>query len=73
MNSAPREIVKKLREEYPEGTRVVLDKMDDPYTKIPVGTQGTVTHVDDMGSIHVRWDNGSGLAVVYGDDKCHKI
>lgn len=68
-----REIVEQLRKEYPAGTRVALDKMDDPYTKIPVGSEGTVLYVDDIGSIHVRWDCGSGLSVVYGEDKCHKI
>ncbi len=39
----------------------------------PVGTKGTVTGVDDIGSIMVAWDNGSGLNVVYGEDSCRKI
>ncbi|WP_368371235.1 DUF4314 domain-containing protein [Ruminococcus sp. RTP21484sp1_RTP31023st1_H8_RTP31023_210422] len=26
-----------------------------------------------MGSIHVKWDTGSRLAVDYGADKCQKI
>lgn len=32
------------------------------------GTQGTVTGVDDIGSILIQWDNGSTLNAVYGED-----
>ena len=34
----------------------------------PIGTLGTVKHVDDIGTIHVSWDTGSGLGVVFGED-----
>ena len=61
-----------LREEYPTGTRVELVQMDD-FQAPPIGTLGTVRGVDDMGSILVRWDNGSGLNVVYGEDVCRKV
>lgn len=67
-----REIVEKLRVEYPVGTRVELVKMDDAQAP-PIGTRGTVKGVDDVGSIMVDWDNGSGLFVVYGADKCRKV
>ena len=59
-----------LRREYPAGTRVELLRMDDPYNPPPAGTKGTVLSVDDIGTIHVRWDNGSSLGVVYGEDRC---
>lgn len=39
----------------------------------PKGTLGTVRGVDDAGSIMVRWDNGSGLSVVYGEDIIEKV
>jgi len=39
----------------------------------PIGTRGTVTGVDDTASIMVRWDDGSGLNVVYGEDACRRI
>ena len=39
----------------------------------PIGTEGTVRGVDDTGSIMVKWDNGSSLHVVYGEDRCRKI
>lgn len=65
-------IVEKIKSEYPTGTRVELVKMDDIQAP-PVGTKGTVTGVDDIGSIMVRWDNGSGLNLVYGEDICKKL
>lgn len=72
MKFPSRQIVKKLRAEYPTGIRVELVKMDDIQAP-PVGTKGTVIGVDDIGSIMVRWDNGSNLHIVYGEDKCRKI
>jgi hypothetical protein len=39
----------------------------------PIGTKGTVRGVDDIGSIMVAWDNGSGLSVAYGEDRCRRI
>lgn len=67
-----RETLSRLRTEYPRGTRVELLKMDDPQAP-PIGTRGTVRGVDDTGSIMVRWDTGSGLHVVYGEDECKII
>ena len=62
-----------LRERYPQGCRVELIKMDDPYREMPPGLQGVVTGIDDSGSIHVDWQNGSSLAVVYGEDYAVRI
>lgn len=67
-----RDKLKKLREYFPKGTRVKLVKMNDPQAP-PAGTLGTVESVDDIGSLVVRWDNGSGLRVVYGEDKVEKV
>ena len=68
-----KEIVERLRAEYPEGTRVELVRMNDDYTKLRPGDKGTVRYVDDAGTIFVRWDCGSGLGVAYGEDSCRKI
>ena len=65
-------IVKRLKETYTAGTRVKLTKMDDVQAP-PIGTLGTVIGVDDTGSILVDWDNGSGLNVVYGEDRCQIV
>lgn len=65
------DLVRRLQEEYPKGTRVVLLEMDDPQAP-PEGTGGTVQYVDSIGTIHVAWDNGSGLGVAYGVDRIRK-
>ena len=67
-----RETVERVRREYPAGTRVELVRMDDVQAP-PKGTRGTVEGVDDTASIMVRWDNGSHLHVVYGEDACRKL
>lgn len=72
MRFPSREEVERVREEYPQGTRVILERMDDMQAP-PIGTKGTVRGVDDTGSIMVKWDNGSSLHVVYGEDRCRKI
>ena len=72
MKFPSRAIVEKIKAEYPPGTRLELVKMDDIQAP-PIGTKGTVIGVDDIGSIMVGWDNGSGLHSVYGEDVCKKI
>lgn len=69
---AIRATVGMLRINYPKGTRVELIKMDDVQAP-PLGTQGTVQGVNDIGTIMVHWDNGSHLGGVLGADICHKI
>jgi hypothetical protein len=32
------------------------------------GTIGTVEFVDDLNTVHVKWDNGSTLGMIPGDD-----
>ena len=72
MHFPSREVVERVRKEYPQGCRVELVAMDD-FQAPPIGTRGTVRGVDDTGSIMVKWDNGSNLHVVYGEDSCRKI
>ncbi|MEN6635770.1 MAG: DUF4314 domain-containing protein [Clostridiaceae bacterium] len=67
------EMLKQLKEYYTPGTRVMLIRMRDPYTNLPHGDRGTVTLVDDIGTIHVNWDCGSSLGVVFGEDECRRI
>ena len=67
------ETLKNLRRNYPKGSKVKLIQMDDPYTTIPKETIGIVSKVDDAGTIHVNWETGSSLGVVYGVDKCELI
>lgn len=72
MRFPSKEIVENLRKKYPAGTRVELIFMDDIQAPA-VGTKGTVRGVDDIGSIMVFWDNGSGLSLAYGVDSCRRI
>ena len=67
-----RETVEMIRRMYPKGTRVELVAMDDPQAP-PIGTRGTVLGVDDTGSLLMRWDNGSGLNVVWQQDAVRKV
>lgn len=64
--------VERVRAEYPPGTRIELLQMDDVQAP-PPGARGTVIAVDDTASLIVRWDNGSGLNVVYGQDRARRI
>lgn len=59
----------KIKEKYPEGSRVELISMDDPYSKLEAGDKGTVKFVDDAGTVHISWDKGSslGACVLDGD------
>ena len=62
-----------LRAQYPKGTRVELVHTSDPYTKLQPGTKGTVEFVDDVGTIQISWDNGSGLGMIPGEDEVRKL
>lgn len=64
--------VERIRKNYPAGCRVELVKMDDVQAP-PVGTRGTVLGVDDTESLLMRWDTGSGLNVIFGEDIVKKI
>lgn len=72
MRMISKEALQNLRERFPKGTRVELVKMEDPQAP-SAGTKGTVLGVDDIGSIMVAWDNGCGLSVAYGEDRCRKV
>ena len=58
---------------YQPGCRVELVSMNDPYTKLKPGDRGTVRSVDDIGTVFVSWDNGSGLGVAYGADEINLV
>lgn len=73
MRFPDRDTVERLRKEYPAGCRLVLDEMDDPYTKIPIGSQATCQGVDDAGNILCAWDCGSSLSIAWPVDRCHKV
>lgn len=67
------ELLMQYKEKFKYGTRVRLVCMEDPYSSLKPGDTGTVTGVDDIGTIHVSWDCGSSLGVAYGEDSCEII
>jgi len=56
------------RAQFKVGCRVELVSMNDPYTKLKPGVQGRVEFIDDIGTVHISWDNGSTLGTAYGED-----
>lgn len=61
------------KEHYPRGTRVQLDSMGNDPNPVPNGTKGTVSFVDDIGTVFVNFDNGRSLGICPETDKFHKI
>ncbi len=56
------------------GDRVELVHTSDPYTRLTPGTRGAVTFIDDRGTVHVRWDDGSQLGMVaQAGDQIRKV
>lgn len=70
---ASRRFAERIKQNYPKGTRIELNHMDDPFAPVPAGTRGTVVYVDDMGQLGMNWDNGSGLSLIPGEDSFRKL
>jgi len=54
------------------GDRVRLVSTSDPYTKLEPGALGTVHRVVESrteSSLFVRWDDGSRLSLIEGEDE----
>lgn len=61
------------KEHYPRGTRVQIDSMGDDPNPVLNGTKGTVSFVDDIGTVFVNFDNGRSLGICPEVDRFHKI
>jgi hypothetical protein len=68
-----RNLVQRMKDTYPPGTRIELDFMGNDPRPIAPGTKGTVRIVDDMGTVHCDFDNGRRLGLVPGEDAFHAI
>ena len=65
--------VERIRADFPIGSRIMMVYAADPFGPIEGGTEGTISSVDDIGTIHVNWDNGRCLGVILGEDVIEKI
>jgi hypothetical protein len=64
--------VERIKATYKKGAKVRLRNMyGEP--QMPAGLKGKVEFVDDIGQIHVRWENGSSLALNKGVDSFELI
>lgn len=54
--------IEQLKTKYKKGVKVKLISMEGE-PQMPEGLKGKVIFVDDMGQIHVEWENGSTLAL----------
>lgn len=58
-----------IKQKYTIGTKVKLIKMYDFYNDLATGEEGIITSVDDLGTLHIKWKNGSTLGLVVGVDE----
>ena len=68
-----KELVRRMKEQYPPGTRIQLEHMGNEPRPIAPGTRGTVRIVDDIGTVHCDFDNGRRLGLIPGEDSFHKV
>ena len=68
MKKFSKEQVEELKRIYTNGIKIRLINMND-IQAVPSGTVGTVRCVDDIGTIHMEWESGSSLGLIYGVDK----
>lgn len=64
--------IEMLKLQYKPGTKLCLDRMDGE-PQMPLGLKGEVFMVDDIGQIHVQWENGSSLALNIEVDRFHTL
>ena len=68
-----RQQVELTRQNYPPGTRIVLNCMNDAFAPVESGTRGTVRYIDDAGQLGVTWDNGRSLSLIRGVDSFREL
>lgn len=59
---------KRYKAMYPAGTRIMLLHMGDDPRPVEDNTRGTVSCVDDIGTVHCSFDNGRSLGLVPSED-----
>ena len=68
------EEILKIKIKFPKGTKIVCESMGgNEQRPILPGTKGIVQNVDDIGTIHVIWENNRLLGLIPNIDKFKKI
>ena len=65
-----------MKEEYRgfrPGDRIQMIECKDPDAAVLPGAKGTVEHIDDVGTLHMSWDDGRTLGVCLEEDVVRKI
>ena len=65
--------LKSIKDRFPKGARVECIHCADIYHPIESGEKGTVNYVDDIGTIHINWDNGRTLGICLEEDSIKRI
>lgn len=65
--------VEEMQKAFPKDVEVELIFMDDPYRTMPKGLKGKVLSIDGIGTIHIAWENGSGLGAAWNVDVVKNI
>ena len=58
---------------YRPGDRAQMVECNDPYAPVLPGEKGTIAHIDDAGTLHMRWDDGRTLGVCLEEDVVRKV
>lgn len=68
-NLLPQEAVEKIKNQYPIGTRIEMIHMEEQLSPVESGMKGTVQIVDDVGTLHMKWDNGRTIGIIPNKDQ----
>ena len=55
------------------GDRIQMVECNDPYAPVLPGAKGIIAHIDDAGTLHMRWDDGRTLGVCLEEDVVRKV
>jgi hypothetical protein len=67
MPTPSKECVSRIPSQKLVGRRIRLNKCNDSITELKPGATGTVSFIDDAGTLHVNWDSGSTLGLCWDD------
>lgn len=65
----PKLNVAEIKKQYKIGQKVRLIKMYDYVAPIPPLTTGIIKYIDDLGTLHIMWEDGRRLGIIVGVDE----